>query len=178
MQVKNEYLKRLDSLQLKKTDHLLLVSIKQQRMYHQKEGKTVKTYVISSSLKPPSCKHNSLGTPWGVHLVGEIIGVGQPRGMVFKGRLPINRCYWDCDSEMNLQNLITSRILRLVGLEAGLNQGPGVDSYERYIYIHGTNKEDNLGSPSSSGCIQVSNVDAITLASEIPQGSHVFISLS
>ena len=60
----------------------------------------------------------------GVHLVGEIIGVGQPRGMVFKGRLPINRCYWDCDSEMNLQNLITSRILRLVGLEAGLNQGP------------------------------------------------------
>jgi len=98
--------------------------------------------------------------------------------MVFKGRLPINRCYWDCDAEMNMQNLITSRILRLVGLEAGLNQGPGVDSYERYIYIHGTNKESKLGSPASSGCIQVSNVDAINLASEIPQGSHVYISLS
>ena len=178
MQVKNEYLKRLMSLQLMETEHLLFVSLKQQRMYHQKEGKTVKTYVISSSLNPPSCKHNSLGTPWGVHLVGEIIGVGQPKGMVFKGRLPINRCYWDCDTEMNMQNLITSRILRLVGLEVGLNRGASVDSYERYIYIHGTNKESKLGSPASSGCIQVSNVDAINLASEIPQGSHVYISLS
>jgi hypothetical protein len=178
MQVENEYLKRLDSLQLKKTDNLLLVSIEQQRMYHQKEGKTVKTYVISTSLNPPSCKHNSLGTPWGLHKISEIIGVGQPKGMVYKGRLPINRCYWDCDAEMNMQNLITSRILRLVGLEAGLNQGTGVDSYERYIYIHGTNKESKLGSPASSGCIQVSNVDAINLASGIPQGSHVYISLS
>ena len=66
-------------------------------MYHQKEGKSVKTYVISTSLKPPSCEENSLGTPWGLHEVCEVIGSGQPEGMVFKGRNPVGLCYWECD---------------------------------------------------------------------------------
>ena len=48
-------------------------------------------------------------------------------------------------------NLITTRILRIVGLEHGLNKGEGIDTFERYVYIHGTNKEDRLGQPASSG---------------------------
>ena len=59
-------------------------SIKQQKMYHQKEGKTVKTYVISTSLKSPSCEENSLGTPWGLHEVCEVIGSGQPKEWFLK----------------------------------------------------------------------------------------------
>ena len=35
--------------------------------------------------------------------------------------------------------------MRLRGLEEGLNKGPEMDSYDRYIYIHGTNHEDRLG---------------------------------
>ena len=162
-------------MHLSQTDNLLLVSINQQKMYHQKEGKSVKTYVISSSLNPPSCLENSFGTPLGLHVVSEIIGSGQPKGMVYKGRLPINRCYWDCDVEMNMQNLITSRILRLVGLEAGLNQGIGVDSYERYIYIHGTNHEEKLGLPASSGCLQMSNNEILELFDVIDEKTHLWI---
>ncbi len=177
MQVENEYLEVIKNLGLKETSNRLLVSIKQQKMYHQKEGKSVKTYVISSSLNPPSCKENSLGTPWGLHKVSEIIGSDQPLGMVFKGRSPINYRYWECDKEMQKQNLITSRILRLVGLQEGLNCGTGIDTYERYVYIHGTNHENKLGTPSSSGCIQVSNNNAIELAGNIPAGSHLYISL-
>lgn len=176
--VKNEYLKVVEKLQLEETAEVLLVSIKNQVMYHQKVGKTVKTYVISTSLKPPSCKENSLGTPWGLHLVSEVIGSGQPSGMVFKARQPTGQCYWDCSEELQKQNLITSRILRLVGLEVGINSGKGVDTFGRYVYLHGTNKEGNLGSPASSGCIQVSNVHAIELADRIPLGTHLFISLN
>ena len=40
------------------------------------------------------------------------------------------------------QDIICTRILWLSGLEAGINKGNNVDSYSRYIYIHGTNEED------------------------------------
>ena len=146
-------------------------------MYHQKEGKSVKTYVISSSLNPPSCLENSFGTPLGLHVVSEIIGSGQPKGMVFQGRRPIHLRYWECSDEMKKKNLITSRILRLTGLECGWNQGEGVDTFDRYVYIHGTNHEEKLGNPASSGCIQVSNENALELAQLVPTGTHLYISL-
>ncbi len=44
------------------------------------------------------------------------------------------------------------------------------------MYIHGTNHEEKLGTPSSSGCIQLSNQDVIELAEGVPTGTHLFIS--
>ena len=38
-------------------------------------------------------------------------------------------------------DFVTSRILWLDGLENGINRGVGVDSFSRYIYIHGTHEE-------------------------------------
>ena len=97
IQVRIECLKTLEVLCIRETYNMLYVSIIQQRMYHYKEGNCVKTYVISSSKKPPSCAENSLGTPWGLHKVFAVIGVGQPQGMVFKARKPVGEVYWDCD---------------------------------------------------------------------------------
>jgi hypothetical protein len=176
IQVRIECLKTLEDLCLKETYSMLYVSINQQRMYHYKEGNCVKTYVISSSKKPPSCVENSLGTPWGLHKVFAVIGVGQPEGMVFKARKPVGEVYWDCDDAMQSQNLITSRILQLDGLEDGVNRGGSVDTLRRFVYIHGTNHETKLGTPSSSGCLQVSNKDAIELSELIPVGTLLYIS--
>ena len=61
------------------------------------------------------------------------------------------------------------------GLEDGLNRGPGIDTFDRYVYIHGTNHELKLGSPASSGCIQVANADAIELSECIPVGTILYI---
>ena len=55
--------------------------------------------------------------------------------------------------------------------------GKGIDTYDRYVYLHGTNHEENLGVPASSGCLQVSNEDAIELHDRIPVGSHLFVKL-
>ncbi|MBQ5474064.1 MAG: L,D-transpeptidase, partial [Lachnospiraceae bacterium] len=55
------------------------------------------------------------------------------------------------------EDLVLTRILWLDGLEPGLNRGPGIDSHERCIYLHGTNQEQLLGSPASHGCIRFSN---------------------
>ncbi len=52
---------------------------------------------------------------------------------------------------------VLSRILWLDGMEEGLNKGDGIDSYSRYIYIHGTSEEGQLGKPASHGCIRMKN---------------------
>ncbi|OUU12090.1 MAG: L,D-transpeptidase [Verrucomicrobia bacterium TMED40] len=172
-----DYCERVSTLGVKRTENALVASIKDQLIVRFHNGKSVKDYPMSSSKRPPSCKENSLGTPNGLHVVCEKIGEGEPLGMVFKGRKPIGLKYKECSEEEREKNLITTRILRLQGLEDGLNKGEGIDTYGRYVYIHGTNHEENLGSPASSGCLQVSNAEAVELHDEIPLGSHLYIKL-
>jgi hypothetical protein len=51
---------------------------------------------------------------------------------------------------------IAHRILWLEGLEPGFNRGGNVDSFRRYIYIHGAGNETALGRPDSHGCVHLS----------------------
>ena len=63
----------------------------------------------------------------------------------------------------------------LTGLEEGFNRGGKVDSFKRYIYIHGTSEEGRLGTPSSHGCIRMKNKDIIELYDKIKLGTLVLI---
>lgn len=169
------YREVVNSLGLKETKHIILASIKNQRLNVLEDGRSLKEYVMSSSKRPPSCKENSLGTPWGLHEVAEKIGGGEKKGMVFESRKPLGLTFWECNEEKRKNNLITTRIMRLRGLEEGLNKGPEMDSYDRYIYIHGTNHEDRLGKPASSGCLQLSNKNMLDLFDEVDVNSHLWI---
>ena len=60
------------------------------------------------------------------------------------------------------RDYVLTRILWLEGLEPGVNRGAGIDSRARYIYIHGTNQEQLLGTPASHGCIRMANADVIS----------------
>ena len=51
-----------------------------------------------------------------------------------------------------------TRILWLEGLDP-----ENANTYERYIYIHGTNAESQLGTPASHGCVRMNNLDVIDL---------------
>ena len=73
------------------------------------------------------------------------------------------------------QDLILSRILWLEGLESGINSGEGVDSFARYIYIHGTQEEGLLGQAASHGCVRMSNAAVIELFDSVKQGTFVYI---
>jgi lipoprotein-anchoring transpeptidase ErfK/SrfK len=70
---------------------------------------------------------------------------------------------------------ITTRILWLEGLEIGTNKGEGIDSFNRYIYIHGTSEEGRLGTLASHGCIRMKNKDVIDLYSKVAIGTLVLI---
>jgi len=134
-----------------------------------------KSHVISTSLRPPSNVKDSLGTPCGLHHIAEKIGAGALPGTVFKGRVNLGRHFSELSDEENVRNLITSRILWLRGLEPGVNAGGIVDSYERYIYIHGTNHEDRLGKPFSGGCVEMNNGEIVALFDEVRTGDLVWI---
>jgi hypothetical protein len=167
--------KTLSRLGIKPADRLLVVRIGTQTMQLFQHGKPVRSYVISTSRRPPSCVKDSLGTPLGLHQIAERIGAGQPPGMVFKSRAPIGKHFRELPVEEQEKNLITTRILWLQGLEPGLNQGGNVDSHDRYIYLHGTNHEDRLGTPASGGCIQLNNVEIAELYDQVRVGDQVWI---
>ena len=139
------------------------------------DGALRKSYTVSTSLRPPSNRRDSLGTPRGLHEVAERIGAGAPPGIVFKSRRNTGRHYAEFPPEEQERNLITTRILWLRGLEPGVNAGGDVDSYARYIYIHGTNHEDRLGAPASGGCVQMRNTEIIELYDEVRPGDLVWI---
>ncbi len=96
--------------------------------------------------------------------------------MVFKARIPTGRHFSELPGDAaDPRNLITSRILWLRGLEPGVNAGGDVDTHDRYIYIHGTQREDALGTPLSAGCVLMRNLDIIELYDEVRTGDLVWI---
>jgi hypothetical protein len=171
------------ALGIKPTERILLARISTQTMQFFRAGALVRACAISTSRRPPSNLKNSLGTPRGLHAITERIGAGQPPGMVFKGRVPTGRHFGEYEPSSAAGGgdnggggaLITSRILWLGGLEDGVNRGGEVDTHDRHIYIHGTNREHLLGRPQSSGCILLGNLDIIGLHEEVRAGDMVMI---
>jgi len=162
-------------LGFKLTDRVLAVRIGAATLQFYSRRELVKSYVVSTSRRPPSNIKNSLGTPRGWHEIADRIGGGQPSGMVFKSRTSTGRHFSEWPGAETETNLITSRILRLRGLEPGVNRDGEVDTYDRMIYIHGTNREEKLGEPLSAGCILMRNLDVIELFEQVRSGDVVWI---
>ncbi|MDR2863288.1 MAG: L,D-transpeptidase [Puniceicoccales bacterium] len=166
---------RRKELQQAAREDCLCVSLGEQKLWHFYAGRPVAHYAVSTSRAAPSCIPDSLGTPTGLHQIADRIGAGEAPGMVFKGRRPLGFVWQNAPEAMRAQNLITSRILWLDGLDPGKNRGPGCDTYARYIYIHGTNQEDKIGTPNSHGCVLLRNTDVIALFDAVPSGALVWI---
>lgn len=152
--------------------NVLYVSVRSQRMYYVVGGKMQAEYVISTSKNGLGAKENSFRTPEGLHRVVRKIGRGVPPFGVFENRQFTGKTAIDSTGK---DDLITSRILWLGGMEPGVNEGGTVDSMQRGIYIHGTGDEASLGRPSSHGCIRMRNSDVIQLFDEVPTGALVVI---
>ena len=153
----------------------IIISIRHQKLFLLKQERLIKQYIISTSKNPPSCLENSFGTPLGLHRIEEKIGGGAPIGTVFKGRVSQGYTYQKSSKEEQLTNLITTRIIRIKGLDPNLNQGDPNDTYNRYIYIHGTNHEERLGKPFSNGCVELSNQNCLELFSIVRTGDNILI---
>ncbi len=130
-------------------------------------------YAVSTARNGLGNQTDSFQTPTGVHVVADKIGANEPNGMVFRGRKATGELAADMDNQQEDQ--ITSRILWLRGLEPGFNQGGDQDSFDRYIYIHGTSDEQRIGKPVSAGCVRMRNDDVIELFDRVEIGAVVLI---
>ena len=167
----------LRGLGLPPAEHCIVVSVDQQKLWHF-HGSECEAYVVSTARAGRGCVQDSQQTPMGLHQVCEKFGEGAAAGMVFKARQATGKLAGDWPTPED--NLITSRILWLDGLEAGRNQGTDdqgrvVDTRRRFVYIHGTNQAEMLGRPNSHGCVLLSDADVIRLYDRVPTGTKVLI---
>ncbi len=151
----------------------IVVSIGRQEVQLMDGGRVIKRYPCSTAKAGAGNVQDSGMTPLGRHRIGAKIGGGLPAGAVLKDGQWTGQVWTDggwADGD-----LILSRILRLEGLEDGLNRGGHVDTWDRYIYIHGTNRTDELGRPASGGCIRLDPEDVIDLYNRVDEGCFVLI---
>ena len=157
-------------------EELLFISIKQQKLYHIKNDKIINKYIISSSAYGIGSKAGSNKTPIGLHRIAGKFGTKTP----INGRMTGRVFYGDIatiytDETKSKTDDVTSRIFWLEGMEKGKNKGKGIDSFSRYIYIHGTSEEGRLGKPASHACIRMNNKEVIDLYKLIEVGTLVLI---
>lgn len=153
------------------------ILISEQKLILKDSENIIGTYRISSSKYGEGFLEGSNQTPLGKHVIKKKIGSEVP----FGGRLRWRAFYgeifpiYDKIEKYVKKDVVQSRILWLDGLEEGVNRGGNVDSFKRYIYIHGTPEEWLLGQKASKGCIRMSNKDVIELYSHVVEGTKVAI---
>ena len=160
-----------------KIDKVILICIKEQKLILIQDNYKIAEYPISTSKFGIGNKIGSNMTPLGYHVVKEKIGDKVPKDSIYidgeftKEIATIN--YLKSFKE----DLITTRVIKLEGLQKGINQGGDIDSYKRGIWIHGTPEECHIGSPASHGCIRMMNDDIISLFDSIEVGTPINIEI-
>ncbi|MGQ7818526.1 L,D-transpeptidase [Metapseudomonas furukawaii] len=148
---------------------LLHVSIADQQLYGFAAGQLVLRVPVSTALNGPGEASGSNCTPRGLHQVRARIGEGLPIGAVLRGRRWTGEV-WDAELHARFpgRDWILTRILWLSGCEPGRNRLGQVDSFRRYIYLHGTPDSEPMGVPRSHGCVRLRNTDMLELFQRVP----------
>lgn len=127
-------------------------------------GGVVANYSVSTALNGVGEQNGSGCTPKGEHYIRAMMGAGLPANTVFRARRPTGEIYNpELAASHPDRDWILSRILWLCGLEPGKNRGASVDTFRRFIYIHGTPDIEPMGLALSHGCVRMRNDDVIEL---------------
>ena len=130
-----------------------------------------KSYSISTAINGTGEIEGSYCTPTGKFKIAEKIGANLELGSVLVEREPTGEIYNTNLAKKNPgRDWILTRILWLDGIEVH-NQ----NTKNRYIYIHGSPDETQMGMPGSKGCIRMRNYDVIELFESIQSGENVII---
>lgn len=145
---------------------LISVSLQTLSLISLNSGETVKTYNVSTSKYGTGSEEGSMKTPLGNLMVDTKIGSGAPIYTIFESRIP--NSIWD--GAPSDSDFVLTRILWLAGLDPSNS-----NTKSRYIYIHGTNQENLIGTPASHGCIRMINNDVIELFDIVEEGTRILI---
>jgi len=145
-------------------DKRIEVDISKQTLFLFEGDEVIREYSISTAKNGPGELMNSECTPRGKHIISQKIGAACEVNTVFVSREPTGELYHpELREQFPDRDWILTRILWLSGCEAGRNKGGNVDSYGRYIYIHGGPDDVAMGAPGSRGCVRMRNDDIVEL---------------
>jgi lipoprotein-anchoring transpeptidase ErfK/SrfK len=147
--------------------HVMLISAADQKMVLLRDGQPIRSYPVSTSKFGLGDRPGSNHTPLGKLRVKKKIGHELPEGTVFKSRVPTGEVL---PVDAPGRDPIVTRILWLDGLEPGNR-----NAFGRYIYIHGTPEERNIGLPVSYGCIRMRSRDVVELFDVVGPHARVYI---
>jgi lipoprotein-anchoring transpeptidase ErfK/SrfK len=152
------------------------ISIPEQSLKLFDDGRELRRYSVSTSRNGPGERQGSFCTPRGEHIVRAKIGAGQPVKSVFVNRRPTGEIWTpELAERFPGRDWILTRVLWLSGCESGRNRLGDVDTMRRYIYIHGSPDNVEMGKPGSIGCIRMRNQDVVELFERVPLGTEVSI---
>jgi lipoprotein-anchoring transpeptidase ErfK/SrfK len=152
------------------------VDINSQRLTLLDDKSIIYTASVSTAKNGAGEVTGSEKTPRGWHCIRAKIGSDAITNTVFVGRRPTGEIYSpDLRNQHPNRDWILTRILWLSGLEPGFNRLRQVDTMRRYIYIHGCPDEDEMGTPSSHGCIKMRNEEIIELFNLVEPGMRIYI---
>ncbi len=158
-------------------DTFIIISIAYQKLIVCNEyGNMIYMYPVSTSKYGIGSTEHSFKTPLGCHIIKDKIGDNAEKGDIFRFLKNTNEkaeIYYDNTDTEN--DYITTRLIRLMGIEQGKNKGNGIDTYDRHIYIHGTHEEGRIDIPSSHGCIRMKNDDVIKFYNTVSENTLIII---
>jgi lipoprotein-anchoring transpeptidase ErfK/SrfK len=147
----------------------LHISLADQCLYGFARGQLRLRLAVSTARNGAGEVNGSGCTPRGRHQVRAKIGAGLPQGAVLRGRRWTGETW---SAELHAQfpgrDWILTRILWLSGCEPGFNRLGPVDTFRRYIYLHGTPDSEPMGVPLSHGCVRLRNADLLSLFDQVP----------
>lgn len=144
----------------------LYVSVALQVMRVYQGEMVIREYPVSTSKWGEGTQNGSNKTPFGNFSVGEKGGAGEPIYSIFNNVIPIgiwNHKKFDID-------LMLTRVITLNGLDED-----NKNSLARGIFIHGTNREELIGTKASHGCVRLKNEDIIELFNLVETGTKLQI---
>ena len=142
------------------------ISISRQTLELFHGGRLLRSYAVSTSKFGEGSEPGSRKTPLGRFRIAEKIGGGTALGEIFKSRVATGKIGGEGEED----DFVETRILWLDGLDPGNRNTCG-----RYIYIHGTNHESQIGTKASHGCVRMRNAEIVELFELVGEGTEVLI---
>jgi L,D-transpeptidase YbiS len=155
-------------------DIRIIVSVADQTLRLRERGEDRLVFDVSTASRGTGCRSGSFCTPLGLHRIRLKIGAGCAPGTVFVRRRPTGEVFTpEARQRSPDRDWILTRLLWLEGLEPGVNRGGEIDTLRRFIYIHGTADEAQIGKPTSHGCVRLRNDDIVQLFDAVGNGTLV-----
>ncbi|MGH8379490.1 L,D-transpeptidase family protein [Pseudomonas sp.] len=147
----------------------LHISLADQCLYGFSQGQLCLRLAVSTARNGAGELNGSGCTPRGRHQVRAKIGAGLPQGAVLRGRRWTGETWSpELHAQFPGRDWILTRILWLSGCEPGFNRLGAVDTFRRYIYLHGTPDSEPMSVPLSHGCVRLRNTDLLSLFDQLP----------